>query len=235
MLILRHTWLDLSSREPITRSIELPCRAYATAFSQVGLLLDKPFTLIAFEKPITSNCLINNKLLMCNQDNSFTLEKKNMANTVDQCIRKWDKLVAKFKQVEDNNKQTGKARQTCKFYDSLQECIGESRKVNPSYTFDVARVASSSSSQSDSNAECDDNGDELEDDESGNSLEGAKNGNKRVRKRKSHSSAAEMLTFLQSYSEKREKVEEEKISLLREMQKEKKEFFGQLLDVLKKK
>lgn len=51
--------------------------------------------------------------------------------TVDQCIRKWDKLVAKFKQVEDNNKQTGKARQTCKFYDSLQECIGESRKINP--------------------------------------------------------------------------------------------------------
>lgn len=96
-------------------------------------------------------------------------------------------------------------------------------------------MASSSSSQSDSNAECDDNGDELEDDESGNSLEGAKNGNKRVRKRKSHSSAAEMLTFLQSYSEKREKVEEEKISLLRKMQKEKKEFFGQLLDVLKKK
>ena len=96
-------------------------------------------------------------------------------------------------------------------------------------------MASSSSSQSDSNAECDDNGDELEDDESGNSLEGAKNGNKRVRKRKSHSSAVEMLTFLQSYSEKREKVEEEKISLLREMQKEKKEFFGQLLDVLKKK
>ena len=98
-------------------------------------------------------------------------------------------------------------------------------------------MASSSSSQSDSNAECDDNGDELEDDDSGNSLEGAKNGNKRVRKRKgkSHSSAAEMLTFLQSYSEKREKVEEEKISLLRQMQKEKKEFFGQLLDVLKKK
>ena len=98
-------------------------------------------------------------------------------------------------------------------------------------------MASSSSSQSDSNAECDDNGDELEDDESGNSLEGAKNGNKRVRKRKrnSHSSAAEMLTFLQSFSEKREKVEEEKISLLRQMLKEKKEFFGQLLDVLKKK
>ena len=104
--------------------------------------------------------------------------------TVDQCIRKWDKLVAKFKQVEDNNKQTGKARQTCKFYDSLQECIGESCKINPSYTFDVARVASSSSSsQSESNAECDD-GDELDDHESGNCVKGAKDGNKRVRKRK---------------------------------------------------
>ena len=169
---------------------------------------------------------------ICNHFN----ETSEYKVTVDQCIRKWDKLVVKFKQVKDNNKQTGKAKQTCKFYDSLQECIGESHKVNPSYTFDVARVASSSSSQSDSNAECDDNGDELdEDDESGNSLEGAKNGKKRVRKRKSHSSAAEMLTFLQSYSEKREIVEEEKISLLREMQKEKNEFFGQLLDVLKKK
>ena len=44
-----------------------------------------------------------------------------------------------------------------------------------------------------------------------------------------------MLTFLQSYSEQREKVEEEKVSLLRQMQQEKREFFGQLLDVLKKK
>lgn len=54
-------------------------------------------------------------------------------------------------------------------------------------------------------------------------------------KEKNNSSAAEMLTFLQSYSEQREKVEEEKVSLLRQMQQEKREFFGQLLDVLKKK
>jgi len=155
--------------------------------------------------------------------------------TVDQCIRKWNKLAAKFTQVEDNNKQTGKARQTCNFYDSLQECIGESRKINPSYTFDVVRVASSSSSQSESNAECDDDGDELDSDESGNKLKGAKDGNKRMSKRKSNSSAAEMLTFLQSYSEKREKVDEEKVSLLREMQQEKKNFLAKLLDGLKKK
>lgn len=118
--------------------------------------------------------------------------------TVDQCIRKWDKLVAKFKQVEDNNKQTGKARQTCKFYDSLQECIGETRKINPSYTFDVARVASSSSSsQSESNAECDD-GDELDDHESGNCVKGAKDGNKRVRKRKK--TIRQLLRCLHFYS-----------------------------------
>ena len=156
--------------------------------------------------------------------------------TVDQCIRKWDKLLAKFKQVEDNNKHTGNARQTCKFYDSLQECIGESPIVNPRYTFDVARVASSSSSQSESNTEiCEGDGDTLEGDESDNSLKGAKDVKKRVRKRKSQSSAAEMLTFLQGYSEKREKVEEHKIALLREMHQEKKEFFTQFLDVLKKK
>jgi len=155
--------------------------------------------------------------------------------TVDQCMRKWDKLEAKFKQVEDNNKQTGKARQTCKLYDSLQECIGESRKINPSYTFDVARVASSSSSQSESNAECDDDGDDLDNDETGNKLKGAKDGNKRMRKRKSNSSAAKMLTFLQSYSEKREKVEEEIKSVLTKRDAaRKKEFFSQLLDVLKK-
>ena len=78
-------------------------------------------------------------------------------------------------------------------------------------------MASSSSSQSESNTECEGDGDTLEGDESDNSLKGAKDVKKRVRKRKSQSSAAEMLTFLQGYSEKREKVEEQKIALLREM------------------
>ena len=46
----------------------------------------------------------------------------------------------------------------------------------------------------------------------------------RRRKRKSYSSAAEMLSFLQSYTEKKEKAEEEKIKLLREMQQKKMSF-----------
>lgn len=55
------------------------------------------------------------------------------------------------------------------------------------------------------------------------------------RKRKSHSSASEMLGFLRDYGEKREKVEEEKLNLMKTMQQEEKEFFGQLLSFLKDK
>ena len=50
--------------------------AYATALSQVGLYLNMPFLRIAFEKPITSNCAVNDKLLMRKHDNVFTLKKK---------------------------------------------------------------------------------------------------------------------------------------------------------------
>ena len=59
---------DNFRQEPITWSVQLPYCAYATAFSQVGLVgLDKPFPRIAFEEPITSNCVINSKLLIRNQ------------------------------------------------------------------------------------------------------------------------------------------------------------------------
>ena len=44
-----------------------------------------------------------------------------------------------------------------------------------------------------------------------------------------------MLGFLREYGEKREKVEEEKLNLMKTMQQEKKEFFGQLLSFLKDK
>ena len=55
------------------------------------------------------------------------------------------------------------------------------------------------------------------------------------RKRKSYSSASEMLVFLKEYGEKREKVEEGKLNILKTMQEEKKKFFGQLLSCLKDK
>ena len=52
------------------------------------------------------------------------------------------------------------------------------------------------------------------------------------RKRKSHSSASEMLEFMNRYAEKREKAEEEKLNLMREMQNEKKMFFSQYLEIM---
>ena len=55
-----------SFKEPITRSEQLPYSVCATAFSQVGLFLDKPFPRISFQKPIRSECIINNNLLMRN-------------------------------------------------------------------------------------------------------------------------------------------------------------------------
>ena len=53
-------------QEPITRSVQLPYSVCETAFSQVGLFLDKPFPRNRFQKPIRSECIINNKLLMRN-------------------------------------------------------------------------------------------------------------------------------------------------------------------------
>ena len=46
----------------------------------------------------------------------------------------------------------------------------------------------------------------------------------RRRKRKSYSSADKMLSFLQSYTDRKDKAEEEKIKLLREMQQKKMRF-----------
>lgn len=59
---------------------------------------------------------------------------------------------------------------------------------------------------------------------------------KRCRKRpKSRSSAPEMLEFLKSYSNKREKMEEEKLKVLKEIKDEKSSFFNRFFDYLEKK
>ena len=53
-----------------------------------------------------------------------------------------------------------------------------------------------------------------------------------TRKRKSRSSAAEVIDFLKEFSEKRERVEEEKITILKSMQEEKKQFFADFFSYL---
>lgn len=69
--------------------------------------------------------------------------------TAVQCSGKWSKLEQKQKEVEDNNKQTGKARKSWKFHDDMTECMGSSPKINPGFTFDTSSSGSSGASQCD--------------------------------------------------------------------------------------
>ncbi|CAH3194650.1 unnamed protein product [Porites evermanni] len=145
----------------------------------------------------------------------------------EQCLRKWKKLESKQKEIEDNNKQTGRAHKTWKFHKEMERCIGDKASVRPVFTFDSGS-STSSSTRSQSPQTIDD----ISDAENASDLLGQR---KMKRKRKSYSSASEMLVFLKEYGEKREKVEEEKLNILKTMQEEKKEFFGQLLSCLKDK
>ena len=102
--------------------------------------------------------------------------------------------------------------------------------MSPSLTQVYGRSASTSASSADNR---DGTSDEDSPDVSSNASKKRKNLKAgRQLKRKSYSSASEMLTFLQAYTEKREKAEEEKLNLLREIKDERKELFSEFLDIL---
>ena len=100
------------------------------------------------------------------------------------------------------------------------ESMGVSPKIKPSFTFDSTSSSTSGTNQCDSDCE-----------------EARKKRLKMPRrKRKSKSSSGKMLKFLQSYSERREKLETEKLALLKSIKEDKKKFFFlQFHDVLKNK
>ena len=98
----------------------------------------------------------------------------------------------------------------------MTACLGQSPKVNPAFTFDASTehqesrsTSQSANSSTDSGNSSDSSGDDTDDAENVVRKE-LKPG--RQRKRKSNLSAAEMLTFLQTYTEKREKAEEENLT-----------------------
>ena len=134
--------------------------------------------------------------------------------TGDQCMRKWTKLENKFKETEDHNNQAGNDKIKIKFSDELSECIGSDPKVTPVLTLESDNGTGSGDIGSTEHSDGE---------ESSGSAHGR--GKRPTKKRKSHSSAAEMLSFVQEYSAKREKVEEEKVNLMREMQEEKELLF----------
>ena len=82
-------------------------------------------------------------------------EAADVVVTGEQCMRKRFKLEGQFKKIEDNNKKTGSANKSWKFHDLMDEVIGDSLKVHPTYTFDTGR-SSSSSANSDQSEKDDD-------------------------------------------------------------------------------
>lgn len=88
---------------------------------------------------------------------------------------------------------TGNERKTWKFMEEIGECLESSPKINPKHTLESSGAHSRASTTSEDLSDSPDSFGEGEE--------------KRVkhptRKRKSKSSAAEMLDFLQSYAERR--------------------------------
>ena len=152
--------------------------------------------------------------------------------TGEQCQRKWLKLEQKYKEVVDTNRQTGRARKDWKFLDDMADCLGHSPNINPVYTIDTS--CSIKCSEPSSSSSCSVDG-SLSSDEDAEECDGTarKLTARRQRKRKNYSSASEMLTFLEKYSEKREEAEEKKFELLNKIHEEKKEFFSEFLKVIK--
>ena len=160
--------------------------------------------------------------------------------TGEQCMRKWGKITSKQKEIEDHNKKTGNDKKSWKFYEELSECLANDATVNPVCTMESnvqvdepTSVNRNSNEQSDNESSSESLTGETCSDSSGKR---SKASTKRFRKKpRSRSSAAEMLDFLKCYSEKREKVEEEKLKVLKEMKDEKTAFFNRFFEYMDKK
>lgn len=158
-------------------------------------------------------------------------KKSNRIVSGDQCMRKWNKMVSKQKEIQDHNNKTGSDRKTWKYYDDLSKCLSDGASINPVCTMESS-VQSGSHTDEDLDS---DNPDDALDSSTVDCSSLAPTKGKRCRKRPtSRSSAAEMLNFLKEYSEKREKTEEEKLTLLREMKEEKQQFYNRFFDFMER-
>ena len=151
-------------------------------------------------------------------------------------FEKVGKVSSKHKAIEDHNNNTGNDKKSWKFYEELVECLVKAATVTPVYAMesnvqvhDHNSVSCNSGHQSDDESSLESLTRETCSDSSGKR---GKAGTKRARSR---SSAAEMLDFLKSYSEKRERVEEEKLPVLKEMKEEKTAFFNHFFEYMDKK
>lgn len=152
--------------------------------------------------------------------------KSHLRVSADQCARKWAKLEAKLKEVTDHNNKSGNSHKKWKYYSEMADCIGMNAAVRPTYTLESSScVMSNEGVESDSS----DDGDYSTETPQKKTLR-----KRPAKKRKSRSSASQMLTFLQEYQEKKE-VENKKVKMMEEMNEEKKLFWANLLKVLNNK
>ena len=151
--------------------------------------------------------------------------------TGDQCLTKWGKLVSQHKVVEDHNNKSGNEQKDWKFFEDMSECLDKDVTVSPTYTVESSaqKLGLLSSSK-----DCDDL-DEEEDDPDEPVSHDQKKKVRCCKRPRSRSSAAERLTFLKDNAEEREKVEEEKLKLTREINEEKKGFFNRFFEYMEKK
>jgi len=142
-----------------------------------------------------------------------------------QCLRKRAKLEAKQKEIVDHNNKSGNGTHTWKYYAQMVDCIGGQSNVNPTFTLE--------SSSSPVISDCGESSSE----DDGN-LSATPNKKKApskhpLKKRRSRSSASEMLEFLREYQGKKDEVENKKLKILQQMNEEKKAFWSNLLEVMK--
>ena len=75
-----------------------------------------------FGKPKTSKKDVFEKIA------SAFSEAADVVVSGEQCMRKWLKLEAKYKEVKGNIKRNGRANQTWKFHEQIAECIADCKK-----------------------------------------------------------------------------------------------------------
>ena len=241
---------DLSANEPETLLLQFcqPTTSEVLANVNVSFNSNEDEKMNYVDKWEDQDC----KLLMaCWSDHKHLFGRKNRKKEVfdkiakafnerskrivsgEQCTRKWNKMVTRQKEIQDHNNKTGSDRKTWKYYEELSQYLSEEASINP-----VCTMESSLQVQLDNHLEDELDGSTSDPDgvlNGGGSSLSSTRGKKRCRKRPaSRSSAAEMLKFLQGYSEKREKTENEKLTLLREMKEEKQQFYNCFFDVMKK-
>lgn len=139
--------------------------------------------------------------------------------TGEQCANKWKKLEEKYKKVSEHNAKTGNDKKECEFEDELSEFFRSDPKIIPPTTVSSLPTVSAGSQSTH----------EGEESPLANAVPREK------RKRRSKSSAAEIIEFLTEFKEEKRKEEQQKFDLAERMHEEKMGVMARFLDILSKK